>query len=181
MNRVVVATDSLVAVADKIREKGNTSASLEFPNGFINAIDGLGSAVPSKPYIDSSKIENLGSFFAKSAGKEYFNPLSLVENFDTSNVVNFGLAFWNRLDLLEIDLDMTSGVQCNQVFLSCTYLKRCGDMNCPNAETLLGCFMYGSQLQTVGIVNSPNCINFQNMFLNCSQLHTVGSMDLWSS
>jgi len=40
-----VKTESLVGVADKIREKGNTSDSLVFPEGFISAIDVLMSAV----------------------------------------------------------------------------------------------------------------------------------------
>ena len=40
-----VKTESLIGVADKIREKGNTSNSLVFPEGFISAIDALMSAM----------------------------------------------------------------------------------------------------------------------------------------
>lgn len=37
MNYLTTDTD-LTAVADAIREKGGTSASLSFPDGFVNAI-----------------------------------------------------------------------------------------------------------------------------------------------
>lgn len=41
MTDYIVQGESLSAVADKIREKTDSSTSLEFPEGFVDAIDGL--------------------------------------------------------------------------------------------------------------------------------------------
>lgn len=41
MAKLVVNSDSLVSVADAIREKGGTNASLEFPNGFVDGINAI--------------------------------------------------------------------------------------------------------------------------------------------
>lgn len=68
--KLVVDKESLVSVADAIREKGNTSESLEFPQGFvdgINAIESGGgeSATPSnvvyevKEYNDNGYIKTI--------------------------------------------------------------------------------------------------------------------------
>lgn len=39
--KLVVDKASLVSVADAIREKGNTTESLEFPNGFVDGINAI--------------------------------------------------------------------------------------------------------------------------------------------
>jgi hypothetical protein len=39
--KLVVDKSSLVSVADAIRSKGGTSESLEFPNGFVDAVNGI--------------------------------------------------------------------------------------------------------------------------------------------
>lgn len=42
--KLVVDKASLVSVADAIREKGGTSDSLEFPQGFVDAVNGIESS-----------------------------------------------------------------------------------------------------------------------------------------
>ena len=41
MAKLVVNSESLVSVADAIRSKGNTSESLEFPQGFVDGINAI--------------------------------------------------------------------------------------------------------------------------------------------
>jgi hypothetical protein len=41
MAKLVVNSDSLVSVADAIREKGNTTDELEFPQGFVEAVGAI--------------------------------------------------------------------------------------------------------------------------------------------
>jgi hypothetical protein len=59
MAKLVVNSDSLVSVADAIREKGNTTEELEFPNGFVdavNAIESGGGTEEIENIIDASGV-----------------------------------------------------------------------------------------------------------------------------
>lgn len=65
--KLVVDKESLVSVADAIREKGGTSESLEFPQGFVDGINAIesGGTAPSnavyevKEYNDNGYIKTL--------------------------------------------------------------------------------------------------------------------------
>jgi hypothetical protein len=60
MAKLVVNSESLVSVADAIREKGGTNASLEFPQGFVNGINAIesggGSTEEIEAIIDESGV-----------------------------------------------------------------------------------------------------------------------------
>lgn len=46
MAEMLVQSESLVSIADAIREKGDTSDALVFPDGFISAIQAVGDVAP---------------------------------------------------------------------------------------------------------------------------------------
>ena len=46
MAEMLVQSESLISIADAIREKGDTSDVLVFPDGFISAIQAVGDVAP---------------------------------------------------------------------------------------------------------------------------------------
>jgi len=62
----------LTAVADAIREKGGTSESLSFPNGFVNAVGALstGSGGTSGLLVTISSPNNDGHYIADKTVRE---------------------------------------------------------------------------------------------------------------
>lgn len=62
--KLVVDKDSLISVADAIREKGNTTENLEFPQGFVNGINAIESGGGGTEEIENliDKSEVLGTF-----------------------------------------------------------------------------------------------------------------------
>lgn len=56
--KLVVDKESLVSVADAIREKGGTSESLEFPNGFVDAVNSIESGEDDFVGIKYSNYSN---------------------------------------------------------------------------------------------------------------------------
>lgn len=62
IDRYYVEKKDMMAVADAIRTKGGTSASLEFPNGFVSAIENINPLIPS----NYGRIEYDGSILTVS-------------------------------------------------------------------------------------------------------------------
>lgn len=84
--KLVVDKESLVSVADAIREKGGTSESLEFPNGFVDGINAIesGGGTEVKGLVFSDFIND---YQPQVADARSF-PLSPNKS-DQSNTLNF--------------------------------------------------------------------------------------------
>ena len=68
--KLVVNSDSLVSVADAIREKGGTNASLEFPQGFVDAVGAIESG-------GGGTEEPVGTFFSNFDSNGYPTKLTI--------------------------------------------------------------------------------------------------------
>lgn len=77
MANYVVSDTNLTAVADAIRGKGGTSASLSFPNGFISAVN----AIPTGKCIGTMLAEeSLGTVSTSSTSSVNLNKVVTVNN-----------------------------------------------------------------------------------------------------
>lgn len=78
-------------------------------------------AKPEKPYIDSSKLK-YGAYMFSS---EYGTDLSLLENIDTSEMLDMQRMFSGRTDLVNVKLDTKNCKRFDYTFNGCSKLEEC--------------------------------------------------------
>lgn len=98
--KYVVKETQLTAIADAIREKTGGSASLEFPDGFTGAIEGItgryaneNMIVPINTRVPSTSTTQ--TLFGKASGYNYFG----YHYVSSSTVTNFSMTFIPLFDL----------------------------------------------------------------------------------
>ena len=104
-----------VDVADAIRAKSGTSASLAWPDDFVAAIGSIQSG-----WSDSAKMTNMRYMFSES-------PATSIDltGLDTSNVTNMSYAFYLCANLTSLDLtgfDTSNVEDMQDLFRGCTNL-----------------------------------------------------------
>ena len=78
-----VTTDTeLTSVANAIRTKGGTSASLAYPTGFVSAIEAIptGSTLPDATGVYFGKVIVMGSFGITTVGMSYSFEVGMTWN-----------------------------------------------------------------------------------------------------
>lgn len=142
-------------------------------------------AKPEKPYIDSSKMKYFGYMFSKNNGN---TDLSLLENLDTSNGIDFTAMFKGRNELTDVSLDAQNGENFSNMFDGCSALtnitlnshsgknfnqmcKSCNSLNninidTSNGETFRFMFQYAS-VETVPELDLGNATDLYAMYSGC--------------
>ena len=72
----LVQDSSLTSIANAIRTKGGTSASLEFPTGFVTAINNISGGGGGSANIESLSITQNGTYTA-SGGVDGYSPVTV--------------------------------------------------------------------------------------------------------
>lgn len=83
MSMYIVDSRDLVDVADAIRTKGGTSASLEFPDGFVDAIEDISGGGEFKPYAETREFSASTSGERELTEEEY----NLFYNAETAVII----------------------------------------------------------------------------------------------
>lgn len=106
--KMVVDKASLVSVADAIREKGGTSESLEFPNGFVSAVNAIesGGGEDTLRARLTNTLTEYTIYDAVSLPTHCFNGCSNLEKFIAPNLIStarnyvfYGCANLNHIDM----------------------------------------------------------------------------------
>ena len=79
MSDYSVSDTDLIAVANAIRTKGDTSAQLEFPTEFVSAI----AALPSSTTLGTKTITSVGTYTASSDNLDGYSSVTVtITNYD---------------------------------------------------------------------------------------------------
>lgn len=156
MTTYLTTDTELTTVADSIRTKGGTSASLEWPTGFVNAI----SAIPSGGGDDSA----YKAFVARSTNTPTF-PNGITE------IGNYACYYWSALTLSSLPDTITR--IGNNAFYYCTGLTL---SSLPDSVTSIGSGAFsGCSGITLSSVPSGVTLLETSVFYNCTGL-TVFSL-----
>ena len=144
----------LTAVADAIRSKGGTSEPLAFPDGFVNAVEGIsaggGSGVSEQDIIEAMAAGTWPSgditINGTKVGDHAFMRKSKITGISAPNLVGVG----------------------NSTFAYCTALTH---VFIPNATLYVGCFEGCSVLNEINVPSATRC--FTSCFNNCSALEKI--------
>lgn len=203
MAKLVVNSESLVSVADAIREKGGTSESLTFPQGFVDAVGAIesGGTDEIENIIDKSgvlgtidgtvtvteKVEQLIDLAAirglvnecltAHAGdlKCFFSKTSIADLsvFDFSTTGNFKELFKQCNSLRVAELDTRYGKEFARVFVKCTNLEMVILTSTSNGSDFDTAFGYCTKLRKISTLDLSSATNLIYIFYNCSALEEI--------
>lgn len=191
MSYKLVDENSIISIADAIRLKGGTSASLVFPSGFVSAIgdisggggsnleDGIIQRTISGTY-ENSRVTQIGSYAfysCRSLTTASFPNVTIISNHAFAycsgltavsfpNVISIGSnAFYSCYSLTTVSFSNVTSIVSN-VFAYCSGLTA---VSFPNVTTISNnAFYYCSGLTTVSF---PNVTSIgSNAFRNCYNL-----------
>lgn len=153
--KLVVDKASLVSVADAIRTKGNTTDDLEFPNGFVDAVNGIesggGGTEEIEQIIDQSEVLD------STDGTVTEKVEQLIDKAEDENV---WCAYTEKL---------TSAAAIFQSM----HLTKMPRTNFINASSLSYAFANNDFESIDYYINSKNCTNFSSAFAGCSKLKRI--------
>ena len=192
MNYLVTDT-SLSAVADAIRTKGGTSASLAFPSGFVSAINSIetgGGGIS----VDDIAMRSISGVISGSAnmisGYTFYYCRGITEvNFPSCSLIS-AYAFYSCSSLVSVSFPTCKTIQgqafgyCTSLskvfFPQCTTLSNYAFAGCSHLENVSfpACTIIGSYaFQLCSALNSvyfSNCTNIYNYaFVSCTKLTKV--------
>ena len=162
MSEYIVQSDSLQAVANKIREKTGDSAPLEFPDEFVAKIDSMNPPYPLTP-DDSLLFYSLNKFSLKTKNS--------LKNWDGLLEYSTDHSTWTEWDGTEIYAQKTD-------FYYCLYLKGTNNTYITNATNSSKSFVFnGIYITCVGniekMLNTSSTIAqkcFAYLFYDCTNV-----------
>lgn len=180
--------NGLTAVANAIRTKGGTSASLSFPTGFVNAIDAIetgggGSSSCSDMVNAFAKKKISGDIVLDSSVKalphQYFmseQPITSFRGDSIDELPNY--SFTNCKSLVSIHLPNLTSLYASQCFSGCSALTMAcfpklgtGRIKYFYTSTFMNCSsLQIADLGTIG--DASHGLNSQD-FRGCSNLKTL--------
>lgn len=185
----------LTAVANAIRTKGGTSASLAFPNGFVDAIDAIETGGGGGEEIDAFIMRTTSGDYINNtitsigAGAFYACPITSFSSDSATSLA--GEAFHGCNQLISVSLpNVTSGMWTN-AFYGCSRLvgivlpKFTGQFQ---NSTFYNC----SSLQYVDFLGAPNlqvlndqtfrsAVSFETLIIRSSNLITLRNISVFQN
>lgn len=159
MANYIVSDTNLTAVANAIRQKGGTSASLEFPDDFVEAIGDIQTGGGSSVIVEALNVTQNGTYTAP-AGTAYSPVTVAVSGSGTDYLaarLNNTLTSYSSSDVTSIP---------KQVFNGCSQLQ---SVSFPNA-TSIGEYAFNDCLNLAS-VSAPNVTTIsQYAFSGCAKL-----------
>ena len=201
MSELLVKSESLVAVADSIRSKTGSTEELVFPEGFVEAVDGISVSEEIDELVklvgqdkaaavvygykatswDNSK-GGLKTTTHPATAEHMFTKcrsLTTVPLFDTSNVTDMRNMFNGCCFLTEIPLFDTSNVtSMNGMFDGCHSLTTVPRFDTSNVQIISNMFNYCYSLTTVPLFDTSAVTIAGQTFGYCYSLTTVPTLDV---
>ena len=190
-------TTEILPDGDKVISKATVNVNVPIPDGYIKPegsmdINENGTfdvtekaevnvqvvAKPEKPYIDSSKLKYGANMFSKDYGTD----LSLLENLDTSEMVNISSMFKNRKDLTAGDIEHINCKNFDKVeiadnFMDGSVLPCDIVIDMPNVKSLRVAFSsIRGATGNLTLKNTNKCEDFYLLIWN-SQIKIVKELD----
>ena len=179
MSELLVKRESLVAVADSIRTKTGSTDELVFPQGFVEAVQGITTSGNSPEAelaltLWEEKV-HASSFYYMFA---YCTSLTTVPLFDTSNVTAMVGMFEGCSSLTTVPLFDTSNVTTmSSMFEGCSSLTTVPLFDTSKVTHMTYGFRGCTSLSTVPLFDTSKLTSMDGMFEDCTSLATVPLFD----
>ena len=198
MRNYIVKEESLTAIADSIRSKTGDTEELVFPDGFVEAVEGIsvGEEIdPIAKIIGEDKVSMLtevkdyevvvnGQTYRMSrrpSASELFQKCTNLVNapqIDISNVTSTIGMFSGCFSLLTVPLyDTSKVVETNNMFNACIALTTVPLLNTSNVTTMVSMFDKCFSLSTIPCFNMSKATTINSMFSQCYALTTIPLID----
>lgn len=172
----------LTNIASAIKSKSGFNESLEFPNGFIEAINNI--AVGDEEVQNLIKKaqtydwiqENFINYRKDSQCNLFANNQIITEVpiFDFSQVTNFSKLFFNCPNLLEIpQIDTSNGTNFSEMFRNSFALTTIPPINTEKGTNMFRMFSGLKITEIPWIINTSNCLTFERMFDNVTKIQQI--------
>ena len=168
----------LTSVANAIRTKGGTAASLAFPSGFVTAIDAIPTGGGGDSKEDAIIEKTISGAYTNnrvtSIGSYAFRDCSSLKEVSFPNVTSImNYAFYSCSRLAEVNFQNATSIG-NSAFYSCTSLATA---SFPNVTTIGGSAFYScTSLATASFPNVTSIMNYAFFYCRMlSALYLLGS------
>lgn len=172
--KLVVDKESLVSVADAIREKGGTAESLEFPKGFVDAVgaieSGGGGTEELENLIDQSGVldstdgtatEKVEALIKRAEDEKRWYQMTKENSYFGGNT------FRNYSGTVLPRADFSVTISLNYFASSATRLERIDFyIDCKKCQSFQGAFGATPALKYMKGINTSACVNANGMFQN---------------
>ena len=183
MSKYIVDGSDLTSVADAIRSKGETTASLEFPSGFVDAIGDISGGGSNSKFVDlidrsitTVTAEDLEG--AASIGENAFKGCTRLSDVTIpDNISSIGsYAFYGCTSLENAIIQYGVTTINNYAFQNCTSLT---SIVVPESVAYIreGAFYECSSLLSITLPNSLVSIDY-DAFNGCTSLNAVHISDI---
>ena len=187
MAKYFVEDTSLTAVADAIRAKGGTTGELEFPSGFVSAVEGIEAGGSGGGYTIADIIENritkVDYDGTSIAAYKFYDDTGITE-VSLPNATNVGeRTFYGCTALKKVSIPKITKI--NQYLFAYTAIE---NFYAPNAESL-GMYTFRNctnlimadfpKLKSISNAAFNGCSNFKTLILRNAEVIPISSLNVF--
>lgn len=192
MRNYIVKEESLTAIADSIRAKTGETEELVFPDGFVEAVEGISVGEEIDPIariIGEGKLNAVSdesdyrfhlsngstlSFSAIPTAEHLFSychSLTIAPLVDTSKVQKTSYMFYRCYSLTTVPLfDTNKATQMRSMFEQCSSLTTIPLFDTSNVQMMDFMFNYCDSLTTIPLLDIRKVTNMSGMLQGCYSL-----------
>lgn len=177
MAKLVVDEASLVSVANAIRTKSNTTADLEFPNGFVDAVNGIesGSGGNNEEFEMLKTAFALGTAFDRNTisfnSEDY--QFKTIPRLDFSKKTSMVYALSSKyIEYIDYYINSSSCLNFNSCCANTTNLKTMVGIDCSSATSIAD-LLNASGIETVQEPFDLSNVTNTNKAFQCDKLKDV--------
>lgn len=167
MEKLVVDKSSLISVADAIRTKSGANKELEFPNEFINVIEGIQADSAELVSIIQEGINNSVANPNCLVFRGWQIPESYINLFDFSTVKQFVSTFYANKVLKNLSINTSSAEVINQICAACVELEIVVFSDTSKVVTWISPFNVCRKLKSIKTLDFSSVTTVTNPFLGC--------------
>lgn len=172
----------LTNIANAIKNKSGLNENLEFPDGFIEAVNSI--AVGDEEVQNLVKKAQTHDFiqehfinYKKTSQCTLFanNPnITEIPEFDFSQIINFYRLFYNCTNLTNIHaIDTSNGENFGEMFRGCTSLLEIPPLNTSKGKNMEKMFANYKGASLPWAIDTTNSTTFERMFDQASKLEEI--------
>jgi hypothetical protein len=176
--KLVVDKESLVSVADAIREKGGTSESLTFPQGFV---DGIGAIESGGGTEEIENIIDASGVLESTDGTATEKVERLIDKAEWENVWYKQTERIANASSLFLFIE-TATIPRSNLITSSQFISFCKDaeieyidyyLNTQNGTNFMDCFRNCKKLKRMVGINTAKATQVIRLFLECNALEKI--------
>ena len=166
----VTNTEELTSIADAIREKGGTSAPLEYPEEYVSAIEAIsGGGDDATAIIDRTISGTYINNKVRIIGDYAFHSCASLKDASFQNATNINIEAFYRCSGMETFTAPMCNTVSRQAFAECVNLKDVNLSKCTRVQSSV--FLSCRNLETINLDSCDEI--WEYIFSGCSSLSTI--------